>query len=486
MSRIRMSIAGLGVALASAVIVPGNEIGLGFFVVVLVLVAVVLVARPARLSVHSICTGGMALVLAGMSVVRAADWILIVDLIASVGFASLAVAGGPTWRAVARGAGAAGLSLWKGLVFMVAPLRGLAGGLLKGRAAPAIRGLLIAAYLLLVFGFLFTTADKAFSHLASRLVAPDVSVSAFPMRIYVFLFFLSLVGALIVIGPRSAAPAVDPFGRPEEDREGLSPFEWGVPLVLLNALFLGFVAVQLTVLFGGRQHVLRTVGLSYADYARSGFFELVAVAILVLGLIAAGVRWARAESPVQTLLLRGLLGLLCISTLIVLASALKRLGLYEEAYGFTRLRISVHATILLIAVFFLMLIVAGLSWRGDWLPRASAYLVGAALIAFSLINPDATIARENVQRFKETGRVDAQYLSTLSVDAAGAFGALTPIQRDCLLREIGERESTGGWISFNFARDAASEELAKARRTPEELCVYPIVHPVALVEEPRE
>lgn len=474
MSRIRLSLAGVGVALASAVIVPGNEIGLGLFLVVLVLIAVVLAARPAKLSVHSICAGGISLVLASMSVIRTADWIVMVDLTAAVGFASLAVAGGSTWRAVVRGMAAASLALARGLAFMMGPLHKPVGAVFKGRGAPVARGFAIAAYLLVLFGFLFATADKAFLHLASRLVTPDVGVSVLPARIYVFLFFISLAGALIVIGPRFRTAAEDPCGHAEK-REGLSPLEWAVPLTLLNALFLGFVAVQLTVLFGGHQHVLRTVGLGYAQYARSGFFQLVAVALLVLAVIAAGVRWARTESFTQTVLLRGLLGLLCISTLIVLASALKRLGLYEEAYGFTRLRISVHATILLIAVFFLMLIVAGLSWQGDWLPRASVYLVGTALIAFSLINPDATIARENVERFTETGRVDAHYLTTLSVDAAGSFDGLTSVQRNCLLREFDEGEPSGGWISFNLARFNARDELAAANGPAGARCLYPVI-----------
>ena len=57
----------------------------------------------------------------------------------------------------------------------------------------------------------------------------------------------------------------------------LSRAEWVIPLALLDALFLAFVIVQLAVLFGGHDRVLRTTGLTYAEYARSGFWQLLAV-----------------------------------------------------------------------------------------------------------------------------------------------------------------------------------------------------------------
>ena len=80
-------------------------------------------------------------------------------------------------------------------------------------------------------------------------------------------------------------------------------------------------------------HVLDTAGLTYAEYARSGFAQLLAVAALTFAVIAAARRWAAAAAAAA------LLAALCVLTLVVLASALKRLGLYEETYGFTRLRL---------------------------------------------------------------------------------------------------------------------------------------------------
>ena len=459
-----VSLGALVAGLTAAVIVPGNPIGLGVVVVALLVGGVVVAARPTEMSIHSICFGSLAAALASMAGIRSAGWVVWTDLLGAAGFASLAVAGGETWRAVVRGVVAAAASLFRGLGFVVQPLRERIGPLVRGRSAPVMRGVAIGMGLLVVFGALFASADRAFLHLATRLFSPDVEVSEFPARAYLLVFFTALTGALVVVGPRFA-PVTDEnaFGD-SHPRRTLGFPEWGMALGLLNALFAIFVVVQLTVFFGGRDHVLDTVGLSYAEYARSGFFQLVYVALLVLGVIAASVRWARADSKREMLALRGLMGLLCVLTLIVLGSALKRLMLYEDVYGLTRLRISVHASILLIAVVFMFLIIAGLLWKGDWLPRAFAYLAGISLLVFSLANPEGLIARQNADRFERTGNVDVAYLQTLSADAALSLDGLSPVDRKCILLRIGlTLPAEESWPSFNLARHSARSAVADAR-----------------------
>src|SRR3954449_9248562 len=100
------------------------------------------------------------------------------------------------------------------------------------------------------------------------------------------------------------------------------------------------------------------------------------------GLTLAGIALARRESPVLT----ALLGLLCALTLVVLASALKRLELYEEAFGFTRLRLLAHAAILWLRAPFLPVVAAGARHATRRLPRATVAMSAAAALAFALAN----------------------------------------------------------------------------------------------------
>ena len=93
-------------------------------------------------------------------------------------------------------------------------------------------------------------------------------------------------------------------------------------------------------------------------------------------------------------------------TLVVLASALHRLGLYEEAYGFTRLRLAVHALLLFGGALFVLVVAALASGRREWLAQATVVLGALAALAFWVGDPDRRIAAHNVERYEATGRID--------------------------------------------------------------------------------
>jgi hypothetical protein len=179
--------------------------------------------------------------------------------------------------------------------------------------------------------------------------------------------------------------------------------------------------------------VLETTGLTFAEYARQGFFQLVAVGALTFAVIAGSLRWARRESSRDTRVLQLLLGALSVLSLVVLASAFRRLTLYESVFGYTRLRISVHAVILWMAVLFLMLLIAGVKMRAPWLPTVVVAVTAFSLLAFNLADPDLLVARRNVERFHATGRIDLPYLAFLSADAVPALAELPPRLRGCAL-----------------------------------------------------
>ena len=123
-----------------------------------------------------------------------------------------------------------------------------------------------------------------------------------------------------------------------------------VALALLDVLFLAFVAVQLRTFFGGDAFVQGEVGLTYAEYAREGFFQLVAATALAVPLLLAaewvvrgrGVRAVRASRALSLVLVALLL--------VVVASALQRLRLYQREFGLTESRVLATAAVLWLAV----------------------------------------------------------------------------------------------------------------------------------------
>ena len=456
--RLALGLAACGASAAATWV--GHEPGLAVLLSALLLAGVIAAARPTRLSGESIVAAALALLLVSTAVVVDAGWVLAFNLLYALGLGSYALVGGRRFSEVGRACLRFLARLPEGVAIAFSPLARTAKPAFEERARPYARGALFASTLVLVFGGLFVTADPVFRELTSSVFTPDLGdLNLFP-RIIVLLFVMMLGGALVAAGDRFGGGLErddgDPYGGETRAKRRT---DWLIPLVVLDLLFAGFVAVQLAVLFGGRRHVLETTGLSFAEYARQGFFQLVLVSILTLAVVATAVRWANVERGRDRLLLRIVLGVLCLLTLVILASALRRLSLYEATFGATRLRISVHATILWLAGIFVMVLVAGAAWRARWLARAALFSTACGLLAFTAINPERVIARENMERWQRTGDIDLAYLETLSADAVPALVALPDPARSCVLERHFDLRDEADWQSFNLSRAEAAGVL---------------------------
>ncbi|MFN2588060.1 MAG: DUF4153 domain-containing protein [Actinomycetota bacterium] len=449
----------LAAAAVAAAVVPSGPPGIGMLLTGLAVAAAVAAARPRRLDLDSGGFAAAALLLLTMPAFLDAPWLMLVDVAAAAGCSAVAVTGAGSWAAVL---GAPFRVAGRSLRVPAALARALPRRDTGVDAGAAARAAMLSALLLLTFGALFTSADAAFARIAGDVLLPDLGAELLPARVIVGLLVLAGAGGLVLAGRARTEPLSPAFAGVWErpPRREISTIEWALPLGLLDALFAAFVLVQITVLFGGHRHVLETSGLTYAEYARSGFFQLVWIAVLVLGVVAVSVRVLR-ESPRQRLL-KGLLGVLCLLTLVVLASALRRMELYEAAYGLTRIRVSVYAVDLWLAGIFGLVMLAGAVGRGSWLPRAVLAFTIAALVAFNASNPEARIARSGVERWRATGEIDRSYLATLSADGLPPLLELPREIGACVVGTIVERteRATGAWTSLNLSRERALEMTA--------------------------
>ena len=445
-----------------ALALPDARLGLGLALSLVVIVgaAAAMAGRRPRGAGLAFATLGLAL--AAQAVLRDDAFLVVVDALGAGWAATLALGGAARWPALVRAALGPWRHLLRGLALAAVTLRGLVPARRGGAVGPVVRGAVLSAVLVLAFGGLFASADGAFAQLAGGAFTPDVEADDVLLRAVLLLGALALVGSLVI----AAVPRPDPSAAGAVTRRGLERTEWVMPLAALVLLFAAFVAVQLTVLFGGQRHVLATAGLGYGEYARKGFGQLVVVAGLTLAVIAGAARLARRSGACDELLLRGLLGALCALTTVVLASALHRLELVEDAYGFTRVRLAGHAVVLGLAALFALVALAGV-WRpaARHLPRLAVALSLGGLLAYSASAPDARIARENVERFSQTGQLDQDYVQNLSAEAVPALIGLPERERRCVLAEQRRRlrTSDGGWAAANSARSRARAALARAR-----------------------
>ncbi|WP_345366409.1 DUF4173 domain-containing protein [Actinoallomurus liliacearum] len=430
----------------------------------LVATAVIVTLFPvARRNRTSLVFAVLALALSALPLLVDAGWIVALAIALAMPLGSYALTGGRSWIELAGG----GLAVIPA-VSRAVPWAGR-GAITLARSGrrptgPVVGSLLLAGALLVVFGGLFATADAAFGRAVTGLI-PDVGAWSLIARILVFggSTVAVLTGAFLATArPRFRRP-------PAASDVGRTP--WAIPIVALDLLFLGFVAVQADVLLAtDRDRLLRSTGLTYAEYARQGFWQLLVVTGLVLLVVAVAVRYAPVKSRADRATVRTLLGLLCALTLVVVAVALRRLFLYEEAYGWTRLRLWVHAFALWMGLVVLLVAIAGIRLRATWLPRAVAASGAVGLLALGLLNPDGFIAAHNVDRFRDTGRVDLSYLAGLSADAVPALDRLPEPQRSCVLHHLAESLPEGdSWTRFNLSRDRARDLLSRrpAFRSPD-------------------
>ncbi len=96
--------------------------------------------------------------------------------------------------------------------------------------------------------------------------------------------------------------------------------------------------------------------------------------------------------------------------------------------------------------------------RGTWLPRAALLSGAAVLLGLAVLNPDAWIARHNIDRYDSTGKVDWAYLQGLSADAVPTLATLPPEEASCVLVDAAPEADT--WAGWNLSRVRARDVLA--------------------------
>jgi len=320
------------------------------------------------------------------------------------------------------------------------------GAVLGGRRSEAVavlRSAAITAGLLAVFGALFASADQVFAHLV-----PQVHGDRVPGAVVVGVL---VTLAALTLAHLATAPPVWSRTRLREATAARRT-EWLVPVVALDALVVAFVVVQAVALLGDPERVLPS-GVTYAEYARQGFAQLVVATALTLVVVGVAARRAPRADARDRLVARLALGVLCVATLGVVASALRRLDLYVDAFGLTRLRLFVAVAELAFAAVLVLVLVAGARGSGRWFPRAAVWVAGTAVLGLALVNPDAVILRHNLST-QPSSTIDLLYLQGLSDDAAPAIDELDEPLRSCLLSDPGARP-VDDWLSWSWGRHQA-------------------------------
>lgn len=332
-------------------------------------------------------------------------------------------------------------------------------------------GLLLAAPILIVVVTLLASADRIFLSWLNRI--PDLfhvsnagdgivrMTFAAIIALYSFCYLWGLLFRKANEGVNAVSLQKPIEGSEQKQKEpsGFDPVTAGTLLISINAVYLLFVAIQFSYLFGAANGLLPE-GAAYAEYARKGFGELVMVALINICLLLCGLHLIRRTSKAAEMVRKISLSLLVGCTVIMLISAYSRLSLYEEAYGFTQTRLLVHGFMLFLGI---LLIIAMVRIWKERFSLGKAYIC-TAIIAYMIMNYanlDARIATNNIERFERTGVIDMYYLGLLSTDAAPALlklqekhpklEGLNEVITDLRLKA----RSNDGWQSWSLSKQRA-------------------------------
>ena len=184
-------------------------------------------------------------------------------------------------------------------------------------------------------------------------------------------------------------------------------------LVLVNIVYMVFCFVQIKYLFS--QNILPD-GFSYSQYARKGFAELVIVSIINYSILMISIICTKDLKRLGHKIRKILLFVLSIATFIMIYSSYYRMNLYENYYGYTRLRLVVYAFLLYEAIMIFLTLTNIITGKVK-LFKTAVVLAIIMFTTLNYINVDKIIVNENIKRYSVTNKIDIDYLLTLSYDS---------------------------------------------------------------------
>ncbi len=322
-------------------------------------------------------------------------------------------------------------------------------------------GILISVPVLFVVLGLLMSADSQFERLIGgiphwvQLINGEVVFRIMVVLFYTFAFF-GLLQALM----KKQINAITSNGNNQAFK--LDAIITITVLVLINAVYVLFTIVQFKYFFSGSLQG----DFTYAEYARKGFFELLFVTLINLSITILVLTFVDKTIFFIKRLIQILLTALVLSSAVLLSSAFMRLSMYEEAYGFSFIRIMAHSFMIFLVVIFTYTLIK------IWMEKLSLfhfYFISSLLYytVMNVIDVEKMIVSKNIERYEQSGKIDIHYLNSLSY--TGILGLIDLYEENKQLpglkNMLVERKNQAKfdnipWQSYNLKRVQANQELS--------------------------
>lgn len=339
-----------------------------------------------------------------------------------------------------------------------------------------IKAIVISIPILLIILFLLITADDNFANIFSTFSKYIMNLFT-SMQIWYLIARILLIGILFIyfvsflyniLNKNSSFNQIEEYKRKREIKiEGITI---NTMVTILNIIYALFSIVQIMTILEHREMTIS----QYSSSARQGFFQLMIVTFINLIIILIGNNNKKENSKKENIYLKCMNLLLIIFTIVLVIVSFQKMYLYENNYGYTLLRLLVYVTLITELILLIPTAIYVINRKINIFHYYFTIII-VMYVILNFINIDQIIAKRNVDRYIETGKIDIQYLTReISIDG------MEQIKRVYFKIEEENKESRQvhqivtnyllntrqqliqgkeSWQSFNIGRQKAKKQL---------------------------
>lgn len=265
-----------------------------------------------------------------------------------------------------------------------------------------VKALIITGLIVLVVICLLASADEGFGKIFVDILKWFIGISI-PSLVFrvVFAIFVFFYLSSFFINMLSKYNVLKEF-EGEENTKTKESYTIRMILTVLNIVYLLFCIVVIKGLFN-------TKDIIYSQYARQGFFQLMIVSLINLVVILKATNKNLEEDEKQKKYKKTMCLIMIGFTFVIIILSLVRMAMYQHQYGYTRLRVLVDFTLITEII---LLIPTALYIIKEKINLGKSYFIIIVVMycVVNFANIDRIIAKNNINLFISTGKLDFNYL----------------------------------------------------------------------------
>ena len=322
----------------------------------------------------------------------------------------------------------------------------------QGKAKKVFKAILITLPIVIIVLALLSSADEVFSNIFRTIfdnigeLFSNITIDTIIARIFLtalaFIYFICFFYYFV----EEYKTDIELDKKEEKTNDN---FTMKMILGVLNVIYLVFCYIQIKSLF------LKNVDINYAHYARQGFFQLMVVSIINLVTILIAKNRENKDDIKTNKFINYMSIIMIVFTFIIVISAAVRMYFYESHYGYTLLRLLVYCVLFTESILFIPTVLYILNKQIN-LGKSYFIIILSVYVVMNFVNIDNIIAKRNVDRYIETGKIDMYYLEKhTGTDAVGQIYRLIETEGR---NEINVKKEAGKYLK-NLYYKLHNEEM---------------------------